>query len=90
MTMRRCLAIFAAVMLLSSCGQKMRVSGQFDSQPEIFPDYKDVTIPCNIAPMNFEFMGKGESRLLLILKVKTAIGENDSENVKNENNYISS
>ena len=66
MTMRRCLAIFAAVMLLSSCGQKMRVSGQFDSQPDIFPDYKDVTIPCNMAPMNFEFMGEGESRLLLI------------------------
>lgn len=28
--------------------------------------------------------------LYRILKVKTAIGENDSENVKNENNYISS
>ncbi|MGM9797070.1 MAG: hypothetical protein ACI3ZY_05755 [Parabacteroides sp.] len=22
-------------------------------QPEIFPDYRDVTIPCNIAPLNF-------------------------------------
>lgn len=66
MIMRRCLAIFAAVMLLLSCGQNVRISGEYDSQPEIFPDYKDVTIPCNIAPMNFEFMGEGESALLLI------------------------
>ena len=66
MMMRRCLAIFAAVMLLSSCGHKFAISGHYDSQPVIFPDYKDVTIPCNIAPMNFEFMREGQSRLLLV------------------------
>ncbi len=66
MIMRRCLAIFAALMFLASCGETVEVSGQYDFQPCIFPDYKDVKIPCNIAPMNFEFMGEGESRLLLI------------------------
>ena len=24
-----------------------------DNQPTIYPDYTDVTIPCNIAPLNF-------------------------------------
>ena len=64
--MRRCLAIFMAAMLFASCGQKVRIIVQNDAHPDIFPDYKDVTIPCNIAPMNFEFMGEGDTRLLLI------------------------
>lgn len=28
-----------------------------DAEPLIFPDYKDVTIPCNIAPLNFMIEG---------------------------------
>lgn len=66
MMMRRCLAMLAVSVLLASCSHKFAVSGNYDSQPEIYPDYKDITIPCNIAPMNFEFMGDGQSRLLLI------------------------
>ena len=32
----------------------MEVSGKLEVPVEIFPDYKEVTIPSNIAPMNFE------------------------------------
>ena len=27
-----------------------------NKQPEIYPDYKDVTVPCNIAPLNFKIV----------------------------------
>ena len=66
MIMRKCLALFASMLLFASCDHKISVVGQYDCQPDIFPHYKDVTIPCNIAPMNFEFMGNGPSRLLLL------------------------
>jgi len=30
--------------------------GTFDRQPNVFPDYRDVTVPPNIAPLNFKLM----------------------------------
>ena len=45
-----------AVLLLSSCAGHPDVpssSREAKSLPAIFPDYCDVTIPCNIAPLNF-------------------------------------
>lgn len=32
--------------------------------PEIYPDYKNVTIPCNIAPLTFEIKEKGATSFL--------------------------
>lgn len=40
-----------------ACSSDVEVSGRMDSVPEIYPDYKDVTVPFNIAPMNFEVIG---------------------------------
>lgn len=43
-------------MLLSSCVSHPDVpsaSKDAKCQPDIFPDYCDVTVPCNIAPLNF-------------------------------------
>ena len=40
-----------------ACSPDVEVSGRMDSVPEIYPDYKDVTVPSNIAPMNFEVVG---------------------------------
>jgi len=34
---------------------------QSDIQPDIFPDYRDIAIPCNIAPMNFMIDGKADA-----------------------------
>ena len=45
-----------AMLLLSSCVNHPDVpssSREAKSLPAIFPDYCDVTIPCNIAPLNF-------------------------------------
>jgi hypothetical protein len=46
----------AAIWLLSSCASHPDVpasSKEAKCLPAIFPDYCDVTIPCNIAPLNF-------------------------------------
>ena len=52
-----CCQIMAfALLLLSSCVSHPDVpseSKKTNSQPDIYPDYCDVTIPCNIAPLNF-------------------------------------
>ena len=48
------LFIAAATVLLSSCGPKVpQQYGQADRAPRIYPDYVDVTVPVNIAPLTF-------------------------------------
>lgn len=45
-----------ALMLLASCVRHPDVpasSSETQSLPAIYPDYCDVTVPCNIAPLNF-------------------------------------
>ena len=37
-----------------------------DEEVSIFPDIKDVTIPCNIAPLNFNYNGEEKDILLLV------------------------
>lgn len=48
--------LVAALLLLSSCANHPNVpssSKEVKSLPAIFPDYCNVTVPCNIAPLNF-------------------------------------
>ena len=50
------LLLAAALLLLSSCANHPDVpssSKAVKSLPAIFPDYCNVTVPCNIAPLNF-------------------------------------
>lgn len=47
---------FICLWAFAACGPK--IIGNVDTCPEIFPDYKDVTVPCNIAPMNFEVISR--------------------------------
>lgn len=42
-----------------SCSYNVAVDQQVDAEPSIFPDYKDVTVPCNIAPLNFSITEEG-------------------------------
>ena len=48
--------IIIAFFVLAAC--RPEISGDVALQPEIFPDYKEVTIPCNIAPMNFQMISQ--------------------------------
>ena len=44
-----------ALFLMASCGPKLPTSfTQSNEQPAIYPDYADVTIPVNIAPLTFQ------------------------------------
>lgn len=47
--------LFLAICILLSagCSSWKTPAASIDAELEIFPDYKDVTIPCNIAPLNF-------------------------------------
>lgn len=56
--MRHTLFIYliAATLLLSGCQPKAEVPSQFaeaNTEASIYPDYKDIVIPPNIAPLNF-------------------------------------
>ena len=48
-----------------SCNSWKEPAVMSDLGPEIFPDYKGVTIPCNIAPLNF--MIEGADRIQAVL-----------------------
>lgn len=53
--------IGAAVLLFTACSQQLPTDfTQSDALPKIYPDYVDVTIPVNIAPLTFEMDGQWE------------------------------
>ena len=42
--------------VMSACTSRPSIPETFTSEdrtPKIYPDYKEVTVPCNIAPLNF-------------------------------------
>lgn len=41
------------LLIAVACQPSLPEAQAVAEQPEIFPDYRDVTIPCNIAPLNF-------------------------------------
>ena len=63
---KKLIFILLTVLLLTSCGdvQNSGFSG-------LFPDYSDVTIPCNIAPLNFRVGGTDR----IIVQVKGGSAE---------------
>lgn len=59
------LFILTLACLLWGCAQAPEVTGYISGEPAIFPDYKGVTIPSNIAPLNFEVLEDGDFRLFI-------------------------
>lgn len=65
--MKRILTILAVVLPLfcqTACCRWYDTAVQSDDAPSIFPDYKEVTVPCNIAPLNF--MVEDADRILAV------------------------
>ena len=58
------LMFMVLAVLVCSCSHEIAVDRQTDVQPEIFPDYRDVTVPCNIAPMNFNITEDVEGKMV--------------------------
>ena len=63
--MRRFLPFLATAFVALGCAPNVRISSETDALPDIFPDYAGVTVPANIAPLNFRFQGEGASALTL-------------------------
>lgn len=59
------------VYIVFGCTQKPKDAVYVSKEPEIFPDYKNVTIPWNIAPLNFKTI-EGE-RLWVEYKTKEGV-----------------
>lgn len=72
--MKRALIHTVAALLLISCGTGMPGSSdEKQSLPSIFPDYTGITIPANIAPMNFRILEKGEKFLTVFSSGNTRV-----------------
>ncbi len=63
--MRTLLSFLAAILLCLGCAPNVRISSETDALPDIFPDYADVTVPVNIAPLNFRYQGTETAALIL-------------------------
>ena len=58
--MKKILYILMSFLLIVSCStESVRDAKQETAQPKIYPDYVDVTIPVNIAPLNFCMADEG-------------------------------
>lgn len=69
----------ATLLLLASCAQIHENAEQVDHYPNMYPDYADVTIPVNIAPLNFEIRDKHLTNIETILTIEGA-DANDADN----------
>ena len=49
----KCISAIIGLALLSGCADRVNVDSHINSAPPIFPDYTDVTLPPNIAPLCF-------------------------------------
>lgn len=49
-----------SLLLFSSCADSVKVNQTLQAYPAIFPDYTDVVIPPNIAPLNFKLQEEVE------------------------------
>lgn len=60
------LRLLALLVACAACSNPdIRITGKREGEPRIFPDYREVTVPCNIAPLNFSYLGDEESRLIV-------------------------
>ncbi len=59
--MKRLLLFTALATMLAACGDKIPQNyWDSDKLPDIYPDYTDVTVPVNIAPLTFQVDGKAD------------------------------
>lgn len=58
--MKHLITIAAILGIMVSCAKVPASTGTVDAEPSIFPDYTDVVIPSNIAPLNFRIEEKAE------------------------------
>ena len=60
---KRSYSLLAGALLLWACSGSIQPSGSIGSLPPLEPDYSFVTVPRNIAPLNFSYTGSEECAL---------------------------
>ena len=59
--MKKLFVIIAAAITFVACGNQVPTTfNTSDKLPDIYPDYTNVTVPINIAPLTFEPEGKSD------------------------------
>ena len=63
-TLHKSILVAAACILLAGCGRTESYTTVYgsDGPAVIYPDYKDVTVPANIAPLNYRYAMEGARR----------------------------
>lgn len=61
---------FVVLALLSCTNDPGTAAQKADAMPDIFPDYTDITIPANIAPMNFGIRGAKDIKAIFAIDNK--------------------
>ena len=64
----RYLYLLAMLLMLASCGEKVENATKVDELPTIYPDYVGVTIPAEIAPLNFDWAGGDIEAMDVVVK----------------------
>jgi len=67
----------ASILMLASCAQTHEDAEQVDHLPNMYPDYAYVTIPVNIAPLNFEIRDIHLTNIETILTIEGADANED-------------
>lgn len=80
--MKRSIILMVCLCIFSAC--RLQISGDIGVQPDIFPDYRDVTVPVNIAPMNFEMLSEEGLRWRVVIR-----GVSDSLIIRSDDGLIS-
>ena len=59
--------LLAILLFLAACTETVSDARQESAQPEIYPDYVGVTIPVNIAPLNFNMADETAQRIDVVI-----------------------
>lgn len=60
--------ILLCILFCAACSSEGTISRSDNYEAQIYPDYKDVTIPCNIAPMNFSVEDSSATNYALLIE----------------------
>jgi len=72
------IALILAVLSFSACSDSEKTYFQLSQLPPTFPDYTNITIPCNIAPLNMIVPDSGLVSLTVLVEGKNKYSFNSS------------
>lgn len=68
----------AAAIIMTACAPTPENVTETDAPPPLYPDYADVTIPCNIAPLNFLLRDDDVDATCVTIDGQTMSANNDN------------